>query len=93
MSGDFEVPIINILWQLVAGRRFALDDPEGMEMVASISLIFKFFVKTNLIPLKIIKIFPTLADYPATVKSYVVRKHFIMKTINEHEDEDFDIYE
>ena len=85
MSGDFEVPIINILWQLVASTRITFDDTEGMEMVNSISLMFKNFIKTNLVPLKIVKTFPKLFEYLETVKTYDVQKHFIMKAINEHE--------
>lgn len=85
MSSDFEVPIINILWQLVAGTRFTLDDPEGMKLVNSISFMFKNFVKANFIPLKILKVFPTFFEYLETVTTYDVQKEYIMKTIDEHE--------
>ena len=85
MSGHFDVPVINTLWQLVAGSRFTPDDPEGMEMVAAIDLIFKNTLKVNMIPLKILKKFPSLADYETVVKAYDDMKRYIMKIIDEHE--------
>ena len=33
MSTVFGVPVINILWTIVAGRRFQLDDPRVQRMM------------------------------------------------------------
>ena len=84
MSGQFDVPVINTLWQLIAGSRFTPEDPEGMEMGASVDLIFKNHLRVSLYPLKLMKTFPSLADYEVTVKAYDAMKHYIMKTIDKH---------
>ena len=33
MNTDFGVPVINILWTIVAGRRFQAEDPQVMRMM------------------------------------------------------------
>ena len=32
-STEFGVPVINVLWTVVAGRRFQLDDPQVQRMM------------------------------------------------------------
>eukprot|EP00092_Neocalanus_flemingeri_P018174 GFUD01019671.1.p1 GENE.GFUD01019671.1~~GFUD01019671.1.p1 ORF type:complete len:482 (+),score=104.99 GFUD01019671.1:156-1601(+) len=86
LGSDFNVPIINILWQLVAGSRFTPEDPEGMEMVASVNRLFKDLVKMAVIPLKLMKMFPKLTDYADNVKVYEIQKKYIFKQIEEHEE-------
>lgn len=82
---DFNVPIINILWQLVAGKRFDEDDPEGMEMVASVNGTFKDFLKMNFLPLIILKTFSKITSYEENVKIFNIQKGYIFKQIEEHE--------
>ena len=82
---DFNVPIINILWQLVAGSRFTEDDPEGMEMVASVNKVFKCLMKMELVPLQLLKMFPRVTEYEENVRIYEVQKKFIFKEIEQHE--------
>ena len=84
-STDFNIPMINILWQMVAGKRFTQDDPEGMEVVASVNEQFKIGIKLILIPLAILKMFPNLANYKESVNLYDVQKTYIMKEIEKHE--------
>ena len=33
LSTEFGVPVINVLWTVVAGRRFQLDDPQVQRMM------------------------------------------------------------
>ena len=34
MNTDFGVPVINILWTIVAGKRFQLEDPQVQRMMS-----------------------------------------------------------
>ena len=74
LSTDFNIPMINILWQLVAESRFTQEEPEGMEVVASVNEMFKSGLKTALILLPILKMFTKLADYKASINIYDVQK-------------------
>eukprot|EP00092_Neocalanus_flemingeri_P004804 GFUD01005172.1.p1 GENE.GFUD01005172.1~~GFUD01005172.1.p1 ORF type:complete len:484 (+),score=104.63 GFUD01005172.1:98-1549(+) len=85
LSSDFHVPIINILWQLVAGSRFTTEDPEGMKMVDSVIRIFKVYLKMTFIPLKLLRMFPKVTGYEENIKNCEIQKNFIWKQIEEHE--------
>jgi len=85
LRSDFNVPIINILWQLVAANRFTEDDPEGMKMVASVSKTFKSSIKMGVIPLQILKLFPKITEYDEYVEIYKTQWRYIFKTIEYHE--------
>ena len=85
LSTDFNVPIINILWQLVAGKRFDEDDPEGMEMVDSVNGTFKDWLKMDFLPLIILKTFSKITNYEENVKIFGIQKGYIFKQIEEHE--------
>ena len=85
LNTDFNVPIINILWQLVAGDRFTPDDSEGMEMIESVNRMFKITFKMDVIPLQIMKMFPKLTDYQEMIDIYDIQKRYIFKQIEEHE--------
>eukprot|EP00092_Neocalanus_flemingeri_P003772 GFUD01004058.1.p1 GENE.GFUD01004058.1~~GFUD01004058.1.p1 ORF type:complete len:486 (-),score=123.42 GFUD01004058.1:441-1898(-) len=82
---DFNVPIINILWQLVAGNRFSKDDPEGMEMVASVCKMFKCHMKMVLVPFKILKMFPKATEFDENTKIYNIQRRYISREIEKHE--------
>ena len=41
IGADFNLPIINILWQLVAGYRIMPDDKEGIHMVDLVNQLFR----------------------------------------------------
>ena len=86
LSSDFNVPMINILWQMVAGKRFTEEDEEGMEVVESVNDMFKIGVFLVLIPLAVLKMFPKLAGYEARVHIYEVQKKYIMKEIEKHQE-------
>ena len=40
-DNDFNIPIINILWQIVVSKRFEADLPESKEMIDTVSILFK----------------------------------------------------
>ena len=41
LDNDFNIPIINILWQIVVSKRFEADLPEHKEMIDTVSILFK----------------------------------------------------
>ena len=49
---DFNIPIINILWQLVAGYRFEKDNKH----VNNITEIFQEGIKIHMIPMFLLKV-------------------------------------
>jgi cytochrome P450 len=85
LSNNFNVPIINILWQIVAGSRFTPDDPEGMEMLASVNRQFEIVFNMDVFPLKIMKMFPKATNYEEMANILATQKRFILKQIEEHE--------
>ena len=85
LSTDFNIPIINILWQLVAGSRFAEDDSEGQKMIESVNKMFKSHMKMCLTPLIILKMFPKLTEYEENVEIHNIQKRFVLEQIEQHE--------
>ena len=57
MDSVFNIPIINVLWQLVAGYRFDEKDPEGRVVIKDITSIFQNHFTFATIPFKLLKIF------------------------------------
>merc|ERR1712106_1014677 len=86
LAQDFNVPIINILWQLVAGSRFSKDDPEEMKLVESVNEEFKQGVKVPLYPLSLSRTFPRLTGYEERVSLIDNQKDYFKKTIREHKE-------
>ena len=61
LSQDFSVPIINILWQLIAGYRFTKENDHGLRVVESVNEAFATGFKSAIYPLwfqKVSTIFP-----------------------------------
>jgi len=85
LGADFNIPIINILWQLVAGTRFHEENYEDDKMIGSVNKLVKSHMKMNLIPLNILKMYPKLTEYEDNVEIYRIVKKFIAKQITEHE--------
>ena len=51
LSQDFSVPIINILWQLIAGYRFTKENDHGLRVVESVNEAFATGFKSAIYPL------------------------------------------
>jgi len=86
LGQDFNLPIINILWQLVAGKRFVKDDQEDMKLVDNVTEVFKFGVKLGLFPLLIARTFPKMTGYARRVEVTDGQKEYFKKVIKEHQD-------
>ena len=53
----FNIPMINVLWQLVAGHRFDEADSEGRNVINNIVKIFQNYLKLVIFPLSLTKLF------------------------------------
>ena len=85
LSTNFNAPIINMLWQIVAGHRFTPENKEGMEILESVTRMFELFVYISVYPLKIMEMFPKSTNYAEMVNILNTQKNYIIKTIEEHE--------
>ena len=63
LSQDFSVPIINILWQLIAGYRFTKENDHGLRVVESVNEAFATGFKSAIYPLFFQKV--TISSYLA----------------------------
>ena len=86
LGTDFNIPIINILWQLVTGSRFTEDDNEGQRVIASINTMFKSYMKLFFTPYRILKMFPKLTVYEEQVEIFKIQRNFVLKQIQYHEE-------
>ena len=84
---DFNAPIINILWYMVAGTRFTPEDKAGMKMVENVTKIFTTGTKLENMPIVICKIFPKLTGYSERVEVLEYILTSLMDTIEKHKDE------
>ena len=57
MKNNFNVPTINVLWQLVASKRFSMDDPKLGEMMEIVS---RMFLGSHLMNDRLLMAFPSL---------------------------------
>lgn len=57
LGSDFNIPVINVLWQLVAGYRFEENDSQGNKVINSIQMIFTSFMSLIIFPLRLTKLF------------------------------------
>ena len=58
LQHDFNVPIMNILWQLIAGYRFTKEKEheQGIRIVESVNEAFQSGIKTSVLPLWLNKV-------------------------------------
>ena len=57
LGSDFNIPVINVLWQLVAGYRFEEGDRRGRQVISNIEKIFRSFAFLSTFPLGLTKLF------------------------------------
>ena len=86
LSSEFNIPVINILWQMVAASRITKEDLAGMAVVASVNDQFKHGVKISMLPLALMKVFPKLTSYQMRIDIYDIQKDYILKEIKRHEE-------
>ena len=87
LQNDFNIPIINILWKMIAGYRFTQreEHAEGLRAVKSVSDIFSTGIRTNLFPLALCKVFPNFTNYKKRVEIADLQMKFLKKEIEQHQ--------
>ena len=61
ISPKFSLPLINILWRLASSEQFEYDDPQLVEMLQKVTLLFQV---TNSPEDKILLAFPWMGKFP-----------------------------
>ena len=84
LGTDFNIPIINILWQIVAGTRFSEKNSEDQKILESVNTMAMCHMKMTLVPLRILKRFPKLTKYEENVEIYSFIRRFLSKQIADH---------
>ena len=57
LGSDFNIPLINVLWQLVAGYRFDQHESQGRDVINNINEMFRNYITFFTIPIGLIKVF------------------------------------
>ena len=88
LQNDFNIPIINVLWQMVANRRFSAAKSEDVELIEGVSFMFENGRKRDLVPAFVQNLIPAaLNEYTHTGKRIKVmagiRRHLV-KEVEEH---------
>ena len=84
----FHIPIINILWDIVAGERFEYEDPKLMDFAKKVAAMMRapLFQPTAATFLPFLaKLFPNI-DQPTSYGPLVELKSFLNVTIKQHRD-------
>lgn len=87
LGADFNVPIINVLWQIVASARFDLENPKDAEMMNIVGEIFENGFKTDFFPLFLAKLLPSMSGLGRMTEVCHVLKEFLGDIIKDHENE------
>jgi len=88
LRNDFNIPIINVLWQMVANRRFSAAKSEDVELIEGVSFMFENGKKRDMMPAFVQNLIPaSLHEYTPTGKRIRVmaamRRHLV-KEVEEH---------
>lgn len=87
MTGTFNTAIINVLWQIVASKRFEHDAPDTKQMMDLLNLQFSSGIQLAQLMPKVAKFLPASEKD----KSFVVMKNMMRGLINDHlKDIDYD---
>ena len=88
LQNDFNIPIINVLWQMVANKRFLATKPEDVDLIEGVSYMFENGRKRDLMPAFVQNLLPaSVHEYTLTGKRIRVmagiRRHLV-KEVEEH---------
>jgi len=87
LSSDFNVPIINILWQMVTGCRFTSADPRGMKMLDQVSVIFTQGAKVDTMPYWLMRFFPRISGLEERSKAQEGILNYLLSVAKEQKAE------
>ena len=81
MEGNFNIPIVNVLWRIVASHR---NDPESEENKTFMERLGKFFSK-GLHPIELVPYIGYIRPYTEREKNVIAMKEMFKKRIREHQ--------
>lgn len=84
LGTDFNVPIINVLWQIIADSRFNKNDPESMKIIKMVTALFEAGTKINFFPFFVLKMFPHWTGYGEKSKIYETVRNYLMDISKDH---------
>jgi cytochrome P450 len=91
LGNDFNIPIINVLWRMVANKRFSPSEPHNLKLIDMVSFMFENGRKRDLMPKFLMRVLPaclrpaTLMEARAEVIAGI-RDHLINE-VREHQAE------
>jgi len=87
LSEHFNVPIINVLWQMLASSRFDLSKPKDAKLMEAVRDIFDNGLKTDFCPLFIAKLFPKSSGLARMTEVCVELNEYLGDVIKQHSEE------
>merc|ERR1719319_1338310 len=87
LSEHFNVPIINVLWQMLASSRFDLSKPKDAKLMEAVRDIFDNGLKTDFCPLFIAKLFPKSSGLARMTEVCAELNEYLGDVIKQHSEE------
>ena len=83
---DFNIPVINILWQLVAGNRIQLADEKETKLLDMVNSMFTKGVASFwlTLPYPFLKVFPNFTGYTRVSSNMEALRDYMLETIEQH---------
>merc|ERR1711936_1101296 len=83
LGSDFNIPVVNVLWQLVAGYRFEEGDRRGRQVISNIEKIFRSFAFLSTFPLGLTKLFRK-SFFEENLKIVTNQTNYILEQTEKH---------
>ena len=82
------MPIINILWQLVAGTRISKEDVRAAKILNSVNDLFAEGLITVwlMLPYPLLKLFPHATGYKRLGDKFDSLRDYMLETVKQHQD-------
>merc|ERR1719430_1055174 len=87
LGSHFNVPVLNVLWQLVASARFSTENAKDASVVKMVNDIFQNRFITDATPLFLAKMFPKKSGLARMKEVYAGLSKFLKEIIKEHRQE------
>ena len=90
LGSDFNIPIINILWQMVAGKRFSANNKKDNELMERVIVLFTLGQFSTLLPFFLYNLLPkSIAKHTVTGKradSLIGIREYLIAEVKSHQD-------
>jgi len=87
LASDFNVPILNVLWKIVAGDRFDLDKAKDASLMEAVKDSFENGIKIEFIPIEVAKIMPNMSGLRRHREICVEITAYLFDIIEKHKKE------